>query len=150
MLLRLFIYGALGWSVEIVWTAVCALVTGARWDPAGHVRRVALTRDERLLLIGHTYLWMFPIYGFGGLAFETCHEIVRGWPWIARGALWTGLIFAVEYASGALLRRLTGRCPWDYGGARYSLDGLIRIDYAPLWFLFGLLLERVHDAVGAG
>lgn len=147
MMSRLIVYGALGWCAEIVWTAVRACVTGVRSDPADHARTIALGRDERLLLLGHTYLWMFPIYGLGGMAFETCHDAVRAWPWLARGALWTALIFAVEYASGWLLRRMTGRCPWDYRGARCSVDGLIRVDYAPLWFGFGFLLERVHDAV---
>ena len=140
-MLRFLVYGAFGWCAEIVWTALWAALSGARGE-------VPLDRAERLRLVGHTYLWMFPIYGLGGLAFEACHEVVRAWPWAARGALWTALIFAVEYASGWLLRRLVGGCPWDYGRVRFSVGGLIRVDYAPAWFLFGLLLERLHDALG--
>lgn len=147
-MIQFLVYGALGWSAEIVWTAVCSLISGERNDIAYPQGRVRLSREERLRLQGHTYLWMFPIYGFGGLLFEPCHEALRGWPWLARGLVWTLAIFAVEYATGRLLRRLTGRCPWDYSYSRFHLHGFIRFDYAPVWFGFGLLLERVHDAVG--
>ena len=54
-------------------------------------------------------------------------------------------ILAVEYASGRLLRRVVGRAPWDYGDARLAVDGLVRLDYLPLWAAFGLGLERLHD-----
>lgn len=148
-MLQFLLYGALGWCVEIVWTAVCSLITGTRTDlcyPDGHVR---LCREERLRLQGHTYLWMFPLYGLGGLLFEPCHEAIRDWHWLGRGLLWTVLIFVVEYFAGKLLCRLTGRCPWDYSYSRWHLHGMIRFDYAPLWFGFGFLLERVHDAVAA-
>jgi hypothetical protein len=54
--------------------------------------------------------------------------------------------FAVEYAAGWLLRRYTGACPWDYTKhTRRHFHGLIRWDYAPVWFLAGLALEPVHD-----
>lgn len=144
---RIVIYGAFGWCAEIVWTALWAALTGVRGEPGAPGGCVALDRAERVRLVGHTYLWMFPIYGLGGLVFEACHEAARAWPWAARGALWTALIFAVEYAAGWLLRRLLGGCPWDYGRARFSVGGLIRVDYAPAWFAFGLLLERLHDAL---
>jgi hypothetical protein len=39
----------------------------------------------------------------------------------------------------------TGRCPWDYSQKRYHFKGLIRWDYAPIWFGFCFLLELVHD-----
>ena len=149
MLLKFLIYGTIGWAGEIVWTALYELYTGTRKDPLNPRIRVPMTPPERWKLAGHTYLWMFPMYGIGGLLFEPCHDSVREWHWLARGALWTAAIFAVEYACGKLLRRLGGRCPWDYSYARWHVDGLIRLDYAPVWFVFGLLLERVHDAVAA-
>ncbi len=70
-------------------------------------------------------------------------------PWPLRGLLWAALCFALEYAVGWALRRVTGRCPWDYSYARWSVDGLIRLDYLPLWFCLGLVMERLHDALVA-
>ena len=149
MLLRFFLYGALGWCAEVLWTALYELVAGTRKHPTDVRVRVPMTPAERWRLAGHTYLWMFPLYGLGGLAFEPCHEAVRAWPWPRRGLGWAVLVFAVEYVVGRGLRRVTGRCPWDYSYARWNVDGVIRLDYAPVWFAFGLALERVHDALGA-
>ncbi|HET9451523.1 MAG TPA: hypothetical protein VFO83_11595, partial [Aggregicoccus sp.] len=39
------------------------------------------------------------------------------------------------------LRATIGYCPWDYTGATWSVQGLIRLDYAPFWALCGYLGE---------
>lgn len=123
---RFFVYGALGWCLEVLWTGLGSLLSG----------------DVRLT--AKTYLWMFPIYGLAVL-FEPVHDRIRAWPITLRGLVWMVLFFAVEYASGWLLRFLTGVSPWDYSHARWQIDGLIRLDYAPVWFGVGLLFEKVHD-----
>src|SRR5260370_22124962 len=92
---------------------------------------------------------MLPIYGAGGLLFERVHAAVGGWAWPLRGGTYAIGAFAVEAAAGLLLRALTGRCPWDYSYARASVGGVIRLDYAPVWLAFGLMLERVHDTLVA-
>jgi len=134
MLIRLLLYGVFGWCAEIVWTALHDAV-GARWrgEPI----------DPRLA--GRTYLWMFLIYGGGGLAFEIVHAGVANWPRVARGLLYMLGCFAVEYASGWAIKRATGTVPWEYASTRWNVHALIRLDYAPVWFVFGLLLERVQQ-----
>ncbi len=52
------------------------------------------------------------------------------------------LIFTAEYLSGMWLRA-RGMCPWDYSGRMASVNGLIRLDFAPLWFMTGLLFEQI-------
>lgn len=54
---------------------------------------------------------------------------------------------SVEYATGSLLRRLIGEAPWDYSDAAMQVDGLVRLDYLPLWAAAGLAAERLHDAL---
>jgi hypothetical protein len=134
--IRLVLYGLLGWCVEIVWSACREKLTG---------------RQQGWALRGATSLWMFPIYGASiALLFEPAHDALRVWPWEVRGLVYTLGIFAIEYASGWALRRWAGGCPWDYAGhSRWHLNGLIRLDYAPAWFLAGLGLERVHDVLAA-
>ena len=51
-------------------------------------------------------------------------------------------IFSFEYISGTFLKR-HGMCPWDYSHAKTNIDGVIRLDYAPLWMAAGLLFERI-------
>jgi len=99
-------------------------------------------RDPRLA--GHTTLWMFPIYALVYPALNALWPRIAAWPWFARGLLYVPLIYAVEYASGWLIRKSTGRCPWDYGKARWSVHGLIRLDFAPLWLGAGFLFEKLY------
>ena len=67
---------------------------------------------------------------------ETCdHQ-----PFIARAHM--VLIFCAEYLFGFWMRRI-GICPWDYSGRPTNVNGLIRLDFAPLWFGTGLLFEGI-------
>jgi hypothetical protein len=98
-----------------------------------------------------TYLWMFPIYGMGGMLLEQVHEIIRGQLWIYRGFIWSFLIFMIELTAGWLLLLTIGKCPWDYDReaeiVAVTVKGLIRLDYLPVWFCLGLLFERMHDFI---
>ena len=101
--------------------------------------------------MGQTSLLMFPIYGCGAVL-APIGRLVDRWigdgplspaDWIIRhGLLYMVLIFTAEYLSGAFLQS-KGICPWDYTGYQTSVNGLIRLDFAPLWFLAGLLFERI-------
>ena len=51
-------------------------------------------------------------------------------------------IYLGEYISGRLLKN-KDMCPWDYSDCPLQYQGVIRFDFAPLWFLTGLLFERV-------
>lgn len=127
MITRFIIYGILGWAIEIFWTGMGSFLSG-NWE-----------------LPGITYLWMFPIYGLA-VFMEALHHRIDKLPWYVRGMIYTGVIFAIEYTSGWRLEMVLGRCPWDYSSStHYHLDGYIRFDYAPAWFIVGLLFERVHD-----
>lgn len=112
--------------MEIIWTGLGSL----------------LTADPRLT--SKTYLWMFPIYGLA-VFFAPVHEFIRPWPFVIRGLLWMITFFTVEYLTGWLLHFFVGAIPWDYSQARFQIHGLIRLDYAPVWFTLGLLYEKMHD-----
>ena len=131
MLLPILLYALLGLGVEVIYTAVYAAAEAA----------VDQTPVDGTLQ-GHTYLWMMPIYGLGGLLFEVVFRLVEGWHWSVRGLLYTIGIFAVEYVAGWVIEKMTGTIPWDYSERRWHVHGKIRLDYAPVWFCFGLFLER--------
>ncbi|HET6911572.1 MAG TPA: hypothetical protein VFH54_19770 [Mycobacteriales bacterium] len=133
---RFLVYGLAGWCSEVV-------TTGLR----------SRGRDDNWRLTGTTYLWMLPIYGIAAVLFEPAHDAARraGWPLWSRGLAWTAGIFAVEAASGEAIRAVTGEVPWDYARPRgrkpepTHIRGLVRPSYAPVWFLVGLGMERMHD-----
>ncbi len=124
MIKRFFIYGFLGWGLEIIWTGLASLIRG---DMGLHA---------------FTNLWMFPIYGLA-VFLEPLHDIMAGWKWFVRGILWVVIIWGMEYSSGLLIKSFIGIYPWFYRSP-FSVDGLIRLDYAPAWFCAGIIFERVH------
>lgn len=125
-MVHFIIYGLLGWCLEIIWTGLSSLLSGD------------------ICLTAKTYLWMFPIYGLA-ILFEPLHDVIRFWPTWMRGFVWMLLCFAVEYLTGWMLQATLGTIPWDYSRAALNIHGLIRLDYAPAWFVAGLLFEKIHD-----
>lgn len=117
------ICGFTGWCLEILYTSL--------WSGIHH--------DGRL--IGHTSIWMFPIYGAAALIVPVYHKIKR-WPAIFRGGVYSLGILSGEFLSGSLLKKLHV-CPWDYSNARYNIGGVIRLDYMPLWMIAGLIFEHI-------
>lgn len=118
---RFLIYGLAGWAIDSLF--VC-IGTGRR-------------RPSSLLNV--------PVYGLAQPLFEPVHDRTRRRPLPQRAAMYGAGILAVEYSSGWLLRWLVGYVPWDYSRARFAIDGLVRLDYLPLWAAYGLGLERLHD-----
>lgn len=124
---RFFLYGLLGWSLEVLWTGFLSALHGD------------------LRLTATTYLWMFPVYGLA-VILEPVHDGIRPWPWWLRGLVWVVVIWFIEMSTGSMIRLFTGVVPWDYTGETpWQVGGVIRLDMAPLWFLVGLLFERLHD-----
>ncbi|HUJ28075.1 MAG TPA: hypothetical protein VLW85_18770 [Myxococcales bacterium] len=117
-------YGVAGWGIEVMFTSMS---------------------DTLRRLRGHTYLWMLPIYGAGGLLLERMHEgmAARRWSRWARALAYTGCIYAVEMGSGLALAGLLGDVPWRYRRG-WSIGGYVRIDYAPFWYGCGLLFEPLE------
>jgi hypothetical protein len=127
-LARAALYGALGWSTDFAFNQ---LLSTGRGQP----------------LENRTSPWMLPLYALIQPLYEPVHDALRGRVWPLRAAAYGAGFIAVEYASGRVLRRLSGASPWDYSHARLQLHGLTRFDYFPLWGAYGLGLERLHDLI---
>jgi len=126
---RFIIYGFVGWCIEVFWTGLGSLLSG----------------DKNLS--SHTSLWMFFIYGLA-VFLEPLHDIIQDWNWLLRGLVWVVIIWGIEYATGMLLRDVLGVQPWYYTGP-FAVDSLVRLDFAPAWFVAGLLFERGHRTLDA-
>ena len=125
---RFLAYGLFGWALEVAFTGATDCLK---------------LRDRRLR--GHTYLWMLPIYGGGGLLLESLHDRLasRNLPrWVRSLAYMLG-IYAAEFGSAALLDRAIGEVPWRYLSG-INLRGYVRLDYAPFWYGCGWLFEDLE------
>lgn len=134
--------GIAGWCLEVMFTSVDSMMAG----------------DWRLM--GQTSLIMFPIYGCGAFLVpisrlmddwlsdlpgfeEASKERIGRIPLLIRhGLLYMVLIFIAEYVTGIWLTG-AGICPWDYSYWPDNVDGVIRLNFAPLWFGTGLLFEQI-------
>lgn len=115
--------GLIGWCIEILYTSLLSL------------RR----RDMRLT--GQTSLWMFPIYGSAFLI-RPVSQIVKNKPFWIRGSFYVFWIYLVEFCSGCFLMKKHA-CPWNYHRSKWQIHDVIRLDFAPFWFLVGLLYESI-------
>lgn len=96
-------------------------------------------KDKRLM--GQTSLWMFPIYGMAAVISPVSRYLGKV-PALLRGAIYSVGIFTGEYISGSFLKKHK-MCPWDYSRAKANINGLVRLDYAPLWMCAGLAFEKI-------
>lgn len=117
--------GVAGCCMELFWTTACGV------------------KKKDYKLVGQTSLWMFPIYGMASVIKPVSGKLKKhNKDALERGIIYTMGIYAIEYVTGMMLKR-KNRCPWDYSESKYNINGVIRLDYAPLWFLMGLTYERI-------
>lgn len=84
---------------------------------------------------------MFPIYGSAGFILPLFLKPLLKMPLFSRLIMYAVAIFMIEFLCGWALETFTGVCPWKYDKG-YHIMGYIRLDYFPLWAMFGLLLEK--------
>ena len=126
--MNILFWGMVGLTTEVVFTAARNLIV-----------------DKKVNLIGHTSLWMFPIYALGltyGFDFiEHCitNDVVRyiSYP------LW---IWGVELIVGYPASKVGIRA-WDYGylPARCHWNRIISYVHFPLWIIFGIIIEVLRN-----
>lgn len=128
-MLSFALYGGLGITTEVFFTAIVDLIISGNFDD--------------LSLKGASYIWMFPIYGITSLVFPIGFNILKKRNRILRYLMYGIGILIVELIAGFALEQMTGRCPWEYQ-VGWHFGGYIRFDYLPLWMLFGAMIEEFH------
>ena len=123
---ELVFWGVFGLMVELCFTALRELV-----------------RNKQLSLIGHTSIWMFPIYAFGlSYGFDFIMYIIPDTT--IRYLTYPLWVWAVELAVGIPTANRGVRL-WDY---RYLSNwlhwrGIISFAHYPLWIGLGALVELI-------
>ena len=127
---QLLFWGAFGLIVEILFTAILKLIS-----------------NRNLNLIGHTSLWMFPIYSIGlTYGFDFVQQIIVND--IVRYLSYPFWIWLIEILIGYPAFKLGIRI-WDYSylSRKKHWKGIISFVHFPVWILFGVLVELVDKYI---
>ena len=120
--------GILGWCIEIIWTAFHGI------------------KSKNNKFIGYTSIIMFPIYGLASVIKPISLKLKKmKMPTIIRGIVYSIGIFMVELITRSILKK-TNNCTWEYSDKKYNINGVIRIDYAPLWCIVGVIFEKMLNS----
>ena len=117
------ICGTIGWCIEIIFTA-CNSIRQRNWS-----------------LKGVTSLWMFPIYGLASFILPI-YKLIKKQCCFVRGCIYTIGILTIEFISGSYLKSKK-ICPWSYQKSGLNINGVIRLDYAPFWFIASMFYETI-------
>ncbi len=142
ILIYFVIFAVLGIAYEVFWRGV---------------RDAARGRNKTFF--GASNLWMFPIFGALVFIIIFVQKYFAFQPWFVRGLLYMLLIYGWEFLSGSLLGLFKIKA-WDYSQdvdfchpgqcirvgskKRFDYKGLVCLEYAPVWFIGGLLAEWLY------
>ena len=130
--LQCFLFSFLGLGLEVAFTA--ALDSWKRWDR---------------FLMGYSSIWYIPLYAVVPFILSWAGPSLFPIPWYLRGLIYMVACFVLEFAGMGALRLILGASPSEasYYKARWNVLGLIRLDWAPVWFCAGLLFETLFRAL---
>jgi len=144
---RLPLYIILGVVCEFLFTAIVDLINPRflkSWNafqkessdevPSWRIQG----RDIRMQ--GYSFLWMLPIYALM-ILIEPLKEVFSEVSFLLRGVIYVVGVWVLEYIAGFIIKKISGRCPWDYSEAKYNLHGYIRFDFFPFWFALMMFIE---------
>lgn len=124
--MRFYIYAIHGYVIEVMFTAVWEFVV-----------------NHNLKFPGNTSVWSLVIYGISILVVEQIYFHLQGSAsLLVRGIIYTIWTYLWEFCTGYLLKSFDA-CPWDYTNFDWDVMGLVTMEYAPLWFIGGILTEKL-------
>lgn len=131
LLINFVVFTALGVTVEVLFTAISNFIISLKKGKPNYA------------LMGHSYIWMFFIYGSIAFIFPYLYNNVSELNLFIRLLIYGIGILIAEFIFGYILEKITGRCPWHYEKGLH-IRGLVRIDYLPLWMVFAYLVEKIY------
>jgi hypothetical protein len=125
-----------GITLEVFWTAMGDFI-----------------KKKDLRLMGNSYIWMIPVYGLVPFIYKITLSNFQNCSIFLRGFIYMIAFYLLEYTFGFTIKQLTGRCPWDYSKHYVKIFGkrrkvhfqkIITLEYAPAWYIYGILFELYY------
>tara|TARA_B110000908_G_scaffold52298_1_gene63847 strand:- start:11 stop:418 length:408 start_codon:yes stop_codon:yes gene_type:complete len=100
-------------------------------------------RDPKLK--GETYLWMVPIYAAVPYIFMFVTTQLGDIHWVLKGFIYMAAFYILELITGLIIKALVGVSPWNYKNYRFHYMEIICLEYAPVWFIYGIVGEMYYE-----
>ena len=100
-------------------------------------------RDPRLK--GETYLWMLPVYAAVPFIYVFIQSILPNLVWWQKGIVYMIAFYMLELIAGLIIKALVGVSPWNYKNYRFHFMEVICLEYAPIWFIYGIIGEMYYE-----
>jgi len=101
------------------------------------------SRDPRLK--GETYLWMLPVYAVVPSIYIFVQSTFPDINWVVKGLVYMLAFYLLEFIAGLLIKALVGVSPWNYKTYRFHYKEVICLEYAPVWFIYGIVGEKYFE-----
>lgn len=122
------LFAFLGVSFEVLWVSILDFIN---------------QRNKKLK--GHSSIWMYLVYGCSYFVILFVTTYFGQYNFFIRGLIYMFLFYLIEFTSGFILKKSMDAAPWDYAlTKKYHFNGLICLEYAPLWFFAGLTAETFY------
>lgn len=132
-MLRTFLkFATLGVTSEIVFTSLYQAVGDFRGN-----------KKVDFSLKGYSYAWMIPIYGSVAVLGPALFVPLQGVFILWRLLIYTLVLFLIEYVTGWMLLKTTGKCPWHYESG-WHIHHLVNLSYTPFWMFFSAMVEYFY------
>ena len=124
-------WGCFGLITELTFTALRKLVAKSAFS------------QKEWALVGHTSLWMFPVYAFGlSYGFDFIIWLIESD--IIRWLSYPFWIWVVELAVSKITERWNIKLwSYDYLPSWAHYKGIISYAHYPLWVAFGVIVEAI-------
>ena len=102
-------------------------------------------KDKDPRLKGETYLWMLPIYAVVPFIYEFVQGVLPEISWWQKGFVYMLAFYLLELVGGLIIKALVGVSPWNYKNYRFHFKEVICLEYAPVWFIYGIVGEMYYE-----
>ena len=96
-------------------------------------------------LKGETYLWMLPVYAAVPFIYVFIERILPNLVWWQKGFVYMIAFYLLELIAGLIIKALVGVSPWNYKNYRFHFMEVICLEYAPVWFNYGIIGEMYYE-----
>jgi len=120
------LFGIIGISAEIFVSAILEFIK---------------TKNKKFL--GHSSPWMFFVYGSAYFIILFGTTYLMNLNIFIRALIYMFIFYLMEFVSGSILKKFNA-IPWDYSNFKYNFKGIITLEFAPLWFFGGIILEALY------